>query len=195
MSEYADSLESFFVLPGVNAVYADFQLNQIAVLAKTDSEAKEELYNRISPAIDRLVSYYKARHSRMDEGIAYYDICMVTERVIKKFDPEQGRFLNYWSSCAKKGLVGRCQKSEARPIAESFDEESVSAEEGGRMPGFEKEILLDRLLFRLDGKRTPRSLCVILKIAGYSLYEIAEMVGLTYNEVLSAMRRLRKLKI
>ncbi len=93
--------------------FANVSNSVLAQLAGQDRGAKEELYSRISPAMERTCGYYCRHYPFIDESEAFYGLFLTTERVLASYRPVKGPFLFFWSSCARRFMVSLRTRSYA----------------------------------------------------------------------------------
>lgn len=192
---YTDSMDdiiNFGISQGFDTRFAGVDSDRLAVMARSDEEAREELYRRLEPAMNRAVASYVRRYPRIEEGECIYAIYLATERSIRKFDPERTTFIRYWSTCASRALVKCTVRAVPRPGEVEMDDV--------RDEGVEDRCSLECLdgffdQARRSGEDARSIICLILRMADYSNEEIGEMMDMSGERVRAehraALRRFR----
>ncbi len=178
----------------VDVSFRGVDCSKLALKAKTDMPAKEELYGRLANAMGRLRSHYSKRYPFLDESDIDYGLFLTTERTIAGFSPAKGNFVYYWSSCAKRFMMSYVAKAYShvdnvnRNEIEFHDFLCPSTESDGR-PSIDPSQALASVTENCDGQEKS---IYVLYLAGYTAEETAKMLDCELVPVRSAIKKINR---
>ena len=191
-TQSADDRINFGVSKGFHTRFKELDEEELALEAKDDSEAREELYRRLEPAMNRALKSYSRRYPKLEEGECVYALYLATERAIKKYTPGKTTFVRYWSTCASRALLKCSVRYSLKPTEVEYQDTCIYFQD--------KSIPTDQLDSFFDQARATREdplpiICLILRMADYSNEEIGEMMEISQDKARSeqraALRRFR----
>ena len=166
---------------GVVADSSGLSIDQLAVSARGSDESREELYQRLFPAMKRAVRHYMKSTRNIEESDCYYQLYLATERAVKGYDESRHGFLRYWSRCASLALLKAVVQSSRRPALECQLEVEIPYEE----PRLEVASALDGYFESVIENRQSAygAICAVLMAADYSSAQVAEMLDISQSRV------------
>ncbi len=190
----------------INKEYEGDNINSLVLLIqKGDSKAKDELYSRLMPELQKIARAASEKFSlyENDESFyfnIYYNCC---ETCIKNFNLEKGNFLNYWRRSCKKSRdfaikdISRLNKpSHVNTIYSDDlnnehyvkyfryfygDEQSILLDSQVEIKGYTREKSEAVLNFVLKHYGEMDMQIVKLWMESYSLKEISEIVNINLD--------------
>lgn len=168
---------------------ADVKL--MARVASDDEQAVAELYDRFGPLVYRMA--YQASPSKAEAEDAVQEVFVRLWKTADRFDPKKAALVTWIMLIARRQLVDRLRRSQARLRASASLDETMYAGQVDRSAGAESldeqerfKVLLERVA---ELPELQRTVVTRAYLGGQTLRQIGEELGAPIGTIKSALSR------
>lgn len=163
----------------------------MARVARDDEQAVAELYDRFGPLVYRMA--YQASPSKAEAEDAVQEVFVRLWKTADRFDPKKAALVTWIMLIARRQLVDRLRRTNARlrPAA-TLDETLYAgkAAEGSRADALDEQERFQVLLARVaDLPELQRTVVTRAYLGGQTLRQIGDELGAPIGTIKSALSR------
>lgn len=179
--------DTYLIKPSL--AYKDCSLDELAIKASQEKEAKEEIYRCLNRLIKiKFLSFLKRGGG--DESEVLYEIYLASERTLKFYQKSQGSFLSYWNCSIEKSLKSYQFKYFSKMKRKNTNECQINNDY--ELPFFNEEVKDSWELYQKVKKHltTYENALFLLYLGGYASLEIEKALWFEEKKVLSTIKNI-----